>query len=414
MGWKELNGKQIESLLQQCEEHAGDLSLLKTVEPYQPESLEDDIEIAPIFVCENQRDSAVLDMLALCKIFQLSVQVFSQSVGIFDRFLSVIKVRPKFLNCISLSCIYLALQLEQSTSSGADLGPPGASDINRFISASESRCTYSDVVRMSGVIAKKLALDLENQYTTLYTVFVALQESINIGCFGAIVDFYATCLCSHDLVVISPKCLLIAICGVFAKPEQFMKIKHELRCVTDCENFAESNDKIKVAYENYLESGKPRKSGKLGLLKKYIFKISQRTGQALMTSKSRIMALGSANNLTPIQEETITSGEVEPTSLAVDIDQEDGKENFTQENHVKEAEESGPPSKKKRKTQKYSKVPLWFVFSNHATARASKPYYQHLVSSWCPWNSTHLEQGLPCCSNKSHDKKQLLSAFLIN
>ena len=410
MGWKELNGKQIESLLYQCQEQAGDLNLLRTVEPYHQDALEDDSDTAPIFVCQNQRDSAVLDMLALCKIFQLSVQVFSQSVGIFDRFLSVIKVRPKFLNCISLSCIYLALQLEQSNSSGADFGPPGASDINRFISASESRCTYSDVVRMSGVIAKKLFLDMESGYPTLYDVFLVINESLNIGCFGAVIDFYATCLCCHDLVVIAPKMLLVAIFAIFLKSEHLVKINHELSFNVENEDFREASDKIRAAYESYLESGKPPKSRKLGVLKKYIFKISQRTGQALMASKSRILALASANKLAPIQEEPITSVEVE-VSLAAGSETKSEVVQSEKGIQSSDVDDSGPPMKKKRKTQKYSKVPLWFVFSNHATARASKPYYQHLVSSWSPWNCAPAHE---MDSEKSHDKRQLLSVFLIN
>lgn len=409
MGWKELNGSQIESILYQCEQQIADLCLLKTVESTLSADVEDDqSETVPTFVCEVQRDYAVLDMLALCKIFQLSVQVFSQSVSIFDRFLSVIRVRPKFLNCISLSCIYIALQLEQSNSTGTDFGPPGASDINRFISASESRCTYSDVVRMSGVIAKKLCLDMSAKYRTLYDALHQLNETFNFGNFGAIIDFYATCLCSHDLVVESPTFLLVAIASQLVKTETLLKIKHELTlsCNQDLDLCTE---KVRSAYHNYLESGKPRKVGRLGVLKKYIFKISQRTGQALMTSKSRLLALASANKLAPIQEEPITSVEVDPSSAAgkdVNVKVPCGKET-----QVAEADDVGPPLRKKRKTQKYTKVPLWFAFSNSATARVSKPYYQHLVSSWSPWSAApdhELNTG------KSHDRRQLLSAFLIN
>ncbi|XP_063717278.1 cyclin-G1-like [Symsagittifera roscoffensis] len=408
MGWKELNGKQIENLLHRCQDQAADLSLLKSVEPYCV-NLEDDMDTSPVFVCELQRDSAVLDMLALCKIFQLSVQVFSQSVGIFDRFLSVIKVRPKFLNCISLSCIYLALQVDQSNSAGADFRPPGASDVNRFISASESRCTYSDVVRMSGVIAKKLCLDLNTDYPTLYYAFLQLGEMLNIGNIGAIIDFYATCLCSHDLVVLTPDKMFIAIIGLFLKSDHLIKVKHELKIENDTDLDC-ATAKVQLAYDDYIRSGRPQKTGRFGVLKRYIFKISQRTGQALMASKSRILALASANNLTPIQEEPITSVEVD-ASLAEAKEPNCGDVNGAKENQLVDCDENEPPLKKKRKTQKYSKVPLWFVFSNSATARASKPYYQHLVSSWSPWSSAPDHE---LDSVKSHDKRQLLSVFLIN
>ena len=412
MGWKELEGRKMKRLLVNCETIRADLALLKagtSGELSQGNEKLDD-EVASAFVCAHQRDGAVLDMLALCKIFQLSMQVFSQAVAIFDQFLSVIKVRSKFLNCISLSCIYIALHIEQSTRN--NFGPPKASDVNRFISASESRCTYSDVVRMSDVIIKKLGLNIKEGLPTLYDVLECVCEAYNSVSCSYMLDFYATCLCYHEITLILPRYLLIAILGLFLKTETVMKIKHEM-AITTMDDFVPLCERVRSVYDEYVDSGKPKKRSKIGVLKKYIFKISQRTGQALMASKARILALASSNKLAPILEEHVTSAEVDASDEQPDDWEIETPFSRKECNCMEPSacmEEPGPPLRKKRKTQKYAKLPFWFGFSNHATARASKPYYQHLVSSWSPWNmapdhKTEAGAGID---------QQLLSVFLIN
>ena len=410
MGWKELDGRKMKRILSKCENVRADLALLKSGSAIElnhgSEKIPGD-DATAAFVCVSQRDGAVLDMLALCKIFQLSIQVFSQAVAVFDQFLSVIKVRSKFLNCICLSCIYIALHIEQSNEN--NFGPPKASDVNRFISASESRCTYSDVVRMADVIVKKLGLNVQDGLVTLYDVLMCIHEIFPFGSHGSIFDFYATCLCYHEITLILPRYLLLAILGIFMKTELVMKIKHELTIATT-DDFVQLCEKVKIVHEEYVNSGKPKKRSTFGALKKYIFKISQRTGQALMASKARILALASSTNkLAPILEEHVTSAE-DCASNEQPEDWEIEVSSTLKDSSEPGIEEPGPPLRKKRKTQKYAKLPFWFGFSNHATARACKPYYQHLVSSWSPWNLApdhKTEAG-------ARIEQQLLSVFLIN
>jgi hypothetical protein len=377
MWWRAFDEGRVIRALNICHQFTPDLSLLQHAKDdgsgdddtkQSNEDLSSTVSAGDAtFVTTLHRDNAVQDMLALCKIFQLSLQVFCQSVNIFDCFLSVIKVRPKFLNCICLSCVFLAMQYSggpSETPGGTSVSP----DINRFINVSQSKCTYSDVVRMSEVISKKLGLDLTH-YTTLHPVLSLLNESFHFPSFTVILDFYATCLCKYNLAIQPPKTVLAAILRVFVPPEHLGVICNKIGLTLE----EECCQQVYQLFSKY-NSGRREK----GSIKKYSFRLSQRTGQTLLSSRSR----SPLNKLSSIAEEGNTS------QVPNDI--------------VSTGNGDSSKSRNRRKAMRYSKLPCWFGFSNQATARATKPYYHHLVSSWCPW------------SQVPDQPEKLFSVFLIN
>uniref|UniRef100_A0A8C5QPE3 Cyclin-like domain-containing protein n=1 Tax=Leptobrachium leishanense TaxID=445787 RepID=A0A8C5QPE3_9ANUR len=56
------------------------------------------------------RDFEVKDLLSLTQFFGFSAQTFSLSVNVLDRFLSKMKIQPKHLGCVGLTCFYLSVK----------------------------------------------------------------------------------------------------------------------------------------------------------------------------------------------------------------------------------------------------------------------------------------------------------------
>uniref|UniRef100_A0A8C2YJY1 Cyclin-like domain-containing protein n=1 Tax=Chinchilla lanigera TaxID=34839 RepID=A0A8C2YJY1_CHILA len=58
----------------------------------------------------GRRDFEVKDLLSLTQFFGFDTETFSLAVNLLDRFLSTMKVQPKHLGCVGLSCFYLAIK----------------------------------------------------------------------------------------------------------------------------------------------------------------------------------------------------------------------------------------------------------------------------------------------------------------
>ncbi|EHB08555.1 Cyclin-G1 [Heterocephalus glaber] len=56
------------------------------------------------------RDFEVKDLLSLTQFFGFDTETFSLAVSLLDRFFSKMKVQPKHLGCVGLSCFYLAVK----------------------------------------------------------------------------------------------------------------------------------------------------------------------------------------------------------------------------------------------------------------------------------------------------------------
>ena len=65
------------------------------------------------------RDFEVKDLLSLTKFFGFDTETFSLAVNLPDRFLSKMKVQPKHIGCVGLSCFYLAVKSTEEESNVA-------------------------------------------------------------------------------------------------------------------------------------------------------------------------------------------------------------------------------------------------------------------------------------------------------
>jgi len=99
-----------------------------------------------------QRDEIVSWMHQLHLKFRFYPETLMLGVAILDRFLQSVKVRPKYLKCIGITCFYLAAKTCEE-----DEVVPATSEL---VEESECGRTISEVLRMERVVLDKLHWDL--------------------------------------------------------------------------------------------------------------------------------------------------------------------------------------------------------------------------------------------------------------
>uniref|UniRef100_A0A8C3V3X8 Cyclin-like domain-containing protein n=1 Tax=Catharus ustulatus TaxID=91951 RepID=A0A8C3V3X8_CATUS len=114
------------------------------------------------------RDFEVKDLLSLTQFFGFHTETFSLAVNFLDRFLSKMKVQPKHVGCVGLSCFYLAVKASEE-----ERNVPLATDLIRI---SQYRFTVSDMMRMEKIILEKLCWKVKAitafQFLQLYHAFI--------------------------------------------------------------------------------------------------------------------------------------------------------------------------------------------------------------------------------------------------
>ncbi|KAM4808506.1 cyclin-G2 [Rhinophrynus dorsalis] len=118
-------------------------------------------------ICSRLRNAKVEDLWSLTSFFGLSMETFVLAVNILDRFLAIMKVKPKHLSCIGVCCFQLAAQVVEE-----DCNVPSVHDVIRI---SQCKCTVFDLKRMEKIISEKL--HFEFKATTALT-FLHLYHTI--------------------------------------------------------------------------------------------------------------------------------------------------------------------------------------------------------------------------------------------
>lgn len=104
------------------------------------------------------RDSAAQKLRFLKVWFELPSQVFITCINLLDRFLTKMKVKPRYLGCVSVSCLYVASELHKCPL-----------DIDELVNTAKLKCKVSDVERMSDIVRDKLGLVSGEPPITAYT-----------------------------------------------------------------------------------------------------------------------------------------------------------------------------------------------------------------------------------------------------
>ncbi|XP_057585693.1 cyclin-G2 isoform X3 [Hippopotamus amphibius kiboko] len=104
-------------------------------------------------LCPRLRNAKVEDLRSLTNFFGSCTETFVLAVNILDRFLALMKVKPKHLSCIGVCCFLLAARIVEE-----ECNIPSTHDIIRI---SQCKCTASDIKRMEKIISEKLHYELE-------------------------------------------------------------------------------------------------------------------------------------------------------------------------------------------------------------------------------------------------------------
>nr|XP_061836726.1 cyclin-G2-like [Nerophis lumbriciformis] len=116
------------------------------------------------------RDAKVEDLWSLTSFFGYTTQTFVLAVNLLDRFLAMMRIQPKHLSCVSLSCLHMAAKV---TEEERNLAPTG-----ELIRIGQCRFTVSDLGRMEKIIAEKLGF--KSKSVTALT-FLQLYHQITLS-----------------------------------------------------------------------------------------------------------------------------------------------------------------------------------------------------------------------------------------
>ncbi|XP_026154037.1 cyclin-G2 [Mastacembelus armatus] len=116
------------------------------------------------------RDAKVEDLWSLTSFFGYSTQTFVLAVNLLDRFLATIRIQPKHLSCVSLSCLHMAAKV---TEEECNMTPT-----EELIRIGQCKFTVSDLSRMEKIITEKL--NFKSKAITALT-FLHLYHQITLS-----------------------------------------------------------------------------------------------------------------------------------------------------------------------------------------------------------------------------------------
>ncbi|KAG8128782.1 hypothetical protein E2320_015569 [Naja naja] len=173
------------------------------------------------------RDFEVKDLLSLIQFFGFRTETFSLAVNYLDRFLSKMKVQPKHLGCVGLSCFYLAVKVMEEESN-----IPLATDLIRI---SQYRFTVSDLMRMEGILLEKLHGKATTAFHFLQLYCSILCDSINCKRNNLKLERLEAqlkaCHCRLILSKAKPSVLALSIMALEAEEEKVPELVEIIQCL---------------------------------------------------------------------------------------------------------------------------------------------------------------------------------------
>ncbi|VDI39427.1 Hypothetical predicted protein [Mytilus galloprovincialis] len=267
------NGIDAERLMQMLRQN-----LIKEQDQWKPKAY-NSVDIDTSEVNGNQRDEAVRWMLFLNRRFGFTPETFGLSVSLLDRFHCLVKVRPKYLHCVAISCLYIAaktLEEEEVIPSTVDL-----------VKISQCSCSVAEILRMELAILNKLswnskfvtAVDflhiihglLMNYFPQLLKGLSDMTPSRHLG---LLMRRLFCCYSDHRLMTFRPVTLaMTVICleleqmtpnwlSMVIMVQQMAKIDNEdfIQCREESGRFLTSNKLLPTGYKFSAQKLLPKKS----------------------------------------------------------------------------------------------------------------------------------------------------------
>jgi len=162
------------------------------------------------------RDEAVSWLISLNSQFRFTPETVALSVSMTDRFLSTVKVRPKYIQCVAISCFYIAAKTLEE-----DEVIPSTVDV---VKMSRCGCSVSDILRMEVIILDKLKWSVKNVtsidllhviHSLLMCYYPQLLEGVTNMTpskqLSVLTRNIFYCVCNHKVVKFRPITLTLAI-----------------------------------------------------------------------------------------------------------------------------------------------------------------------------------------------------------
>lgn len=215
-----------------------------------------------------QRDDAVNWMMYLNRLFSFTPETYGLSVYLLDRFLCLVKVRPKYLHCVAISCLYIAAKTLEE-----DEVIPSTVDV---VKRSQCTCSVAEILRMELAILNKLSWNVKfvtavdflhiihamlvNYFPQLLSGLSDMTPSRHLG---LLMRRLYSCYGNHQLTTFRPVTLaMTVICleleqitqnwlSMVVMVQQMAKIDNEdfICCREECGRFLTSIKQLPTGYE---------------------------------------------------------------------------------------------------------------------------------------------------------------------
>jgi len=182
-------------------------------------------------VNSSQRNHASSWLRKVAASMHFGIDTYALSVDLLDRFLATLKVRPKFLECLAVGCLYIAAKCKEEDDT-ISITPEFVIDCN-------ANCSASELLRMERLILEKFdwfvdfvtAVDFLQIYFALLLVKIGNQESSEETNEKVLVEKYidlelklASCLQHHRLSLFKPRILALALISLEFEKQQVQEM----------------------------------------------------------------------------------------------------------------------------------------------------------------------------------------------
>lgn len=183
-------------------------------------------------VSSSQRNHASSWLRKVSASMHFGIDTFALSIDLLDRFLATMKVRPKFLECLAVGCLYIAAKCKEEDDT-IPITPEFVIDCN-------SSCSTNELLRMERLILEKFNwfADFVTPIDFLQTYFAILlrkadnpdedmKPSSNSENEKVLVEKYADlelklafCLQHHRLASFKPSIIALALISLELEKQQ--------------------------------------------------------------------------------------------------------------------------------------------------------------------------------------------------
>lgn len=177
-------------------------------------------------VNSSQRNHASVWLRKVAVSMHFGIDTYALSVDLLDRFLATLKVRPKFLECLAVGCLYIAAKCKEEDDT-IPITPEFVIDCN-------ASCSANELLRMERLILEKFdwfadfvtSVDFLQIYFSLLLLKTGSQHEGEDHA-KALVDKYidlelklASCLQHHRLASFKPSILALALISLELEKQQ--------------------------------------------------------------------------------------------------------------------------------------------------------------------------------------------------